>query len=142
MAEITFNLDIDRVENDVRLYISTVARDTALDLGKELKTKVQNNIITRAKESTLPGGLADSVYGDLFDEGDAWGVHVASDLEHALWFEEGTGLFGPRGTYITPRTRPYMQFTPRGQTRKVRAIRVKGQPAQHPFRDALDSMHF
>jgi len=144
VAEVTASLDIDRVENDVRIYLSDVSRDYVLEKGKELKSAVVRLIHERADINT-PGGLADSIIGDLFDEGgDAWGVHVSPDAEHeaqGLWFEEGTGLFGPRGTYIVPRTHAFMWFQPRGAARSVRAIRVQGQEGKHPFRDALQSIN-
>jgi hypothetical protein len=144
VAEVTATLDIDRVENDVRIYLSDVSRDYVLGKGKELKAEVQRLIRERADVST-PGGLADSIVGDLFDEGgDAWGVHVSADAEHedvALWFEEGTGLFGPRATYIVPRTHAFMWFRPRGAARNVRAIRVQGQEGKHPFRDGLQNVN-
>ena len=143
MAEVTFSLDIDRVENDVRIYLSEVSREHILEKGIELTNDVRRLIRERAEVNT-PGGLADNIEGELFDEdGEAWGVHVKAlpgFEEQLLWFEEGTGLFGPRGTYIVPRTHAFMWFLPRGAARHVRAIRVEGQEGKHPLRDALEAI--
>jgi hypothetical protein len=50
---------------------------------------------------------------------------VAATARHAVWVHEGTGLYGPRHTYITPRRGRYLVFPGRsGQT--VFARRVAG----------------
>jgi hypothetical protein len=66
-------------------------------------------------------------------------AQVGSDLEHALWVEEGTGVFGPRGTPITPRSAAFLVFESEEFGRRIIASEVQGQPGKHYLRDALSA---
>lgn len=138
MAEVTYSLDINRTEATLAIFIQGATEREVERRGRNVAEDVRSNIRDRA----INGGerLADSVGGQVFIDGprDVSAV-IASDLEEALWFEEGTGLHGPRGQYIFPRTHQFMVFVPTGQSVSVRARRVQGQEARHPFRDGLES---
>jgi hypothetical protein len=56
----------------------------------------------------------------------------------ARWVHDGTGLFGPRGRLITPRTQPFMVFEAYG--RKWRLKFVRGQEAQPYLGEAFDEI--
>lgn len=56
-------------------------------------------------------------------------VRMFSNVKHAFFQENGTGLWGPRQDYIYPRQAPRLRWkTPGGQW--VSARRVKGVPAK------------
>lgn len=139
MAQVTFNLNVDRFEREVLIEIfEGPAFEYTIALGKRVKARTQELIRERAEENT-EGGLADSIFGTV-PERDAelgWTTSISSNLEHAIWFEEGTGLFGPRNAFIRPRLAKAMVFRHRQLGRVVYAQKVKGQEGKHPFRDAM-----
>jgi hypothetical protein len=57
-------------------------------------------------------------------------ITVAEEPRYAKWVHDGTGLFGPRGSLIRPRTEPFMRFKAYGKRWKLAT--VKGQVPQ-PF---------
>ena len=63
-------------------------------------------------------------------------AQVGSDLEHAIWVEEGTGVYGPRGAEITPRSAPLLVFRSRSGS-IIRTPSVRGQRPKRYLRDAL-----
>lgn len=69
------------------------------------------------------------------------GFHVRATISTAtgygLYPEEGTGIFGPRGRVIKPRSKPFLVFQPRGLGHVIRTRSVLGQKPQHFMRDAL-----
>ena len=136
MAVVRYNYRVDRFEAAVLVELEGLVEDEVKGYGIRIKESIQGLIRERAAESS-EGGLADSVRGTIVQEDDdTWNAIVFSDEEHALWFEEGTGVHGPRQQPILPRGK-YMMFTPRGLSSRVIAYKVQGQPAQHPFRDGL-----
>jgi hypothetical protein len=68
-------------------------------------------------------------------------VQIGSDLPYALWVEEGTGVFGPHGTPITPRTAPVMVFYSRVYGGRVVTRNVIGQVGKHFLRNALGQIN-
>lgn len=141
MAEFLVNIRIDDLENAVIAEMSGPIRDDLLRRAKNVKQRVQDLIRERAEIST-PGGLADSIEGELFpfEAGDEeWSAVVFSTAEHAIWFEQGTGELGPRGVAIVPRGSGPMIFTPRGMSRTVAAFKVVGQPPHEVFKDGIDA---
>lgn len=138
MAYVTYSLDIDRdIERDVRIYMEGVTREQVEGYATAVKAEVKSIIRERALAPTgeLAGSIMSTVYDDDFD--DAISAVVYSDLPQALWFEEGTGLHGPRSQWIMPRSHKFLWFVPRGKNTAVRASKVEGQKARHPFRDGL-----
>lgn len=141
MATVTFNLRIDRIENAVigeLMGAGGIMHDDMLRRAKAVKYEVENNIFFAA-EVNSPDGLATSIVGETFREDeDEWSAIIFSEKDHALWFEEGTGIHGPRNRPIFPRGK-FMIFKPRGVGHVVYAKQVEGQIAHHPFRDAIDA---
>ena len=60
------------------------------------------------------------------------GIGLARTPEHGIFVHEGTGIYGPRKSPITPRKSPYLKFTIGDRTFRLRSVR--GQKAQ-PFID-------
>lgn len=142
MAEVTLFLRIDDLEKQILVEMDGVAREHLIEQGTKVKKEIVRLIHERAEVNT-PGGLADSISGEVFpqDLGDhTWQGVVSSDSDHALFFEEGTGLFGPRKSFIFPRAGKFMIFRHRKLGRVVYAQKVSGQPGKHPFRDGLEAV--
>lgn len=70
------------------------------------------------------------------------GLVVKSELsvpdkpEHAKWVHDGTGVFGPRGAVIVPRTAPFMVFEYQGRIHRRKT--VAGQSPQPYLREAME----
>jgi len=65
---------------------------------------------------------------------------IATATGYGLYPEEGTGIFGPKGRVIKPRTKPFLVFQPRGLGHVIRTRSVLGQKPQHFMRDALTAI--
>ena len=57
---------------------------------------------------------------------------IYTDTEYALWVHDGTGVYGPRGTPIVPRTATHLVFEWQGREWRLRS--VKGQQP-NPYAD-------
>jgi hypothetical protein len=138
MATVTWHLDVNRFTNDIQIFMAGVAEEDVERRARAVHAEVVRLIRQRADENTQ-GGLADSVRGEVNIDGpnDVTAL-IYSDAEHALWFEEGTGLYGPRGSMIFPKGNKAMSFIPRGLSTRVYAFKVRGQPGKHPFHDGLN----
>jgi hypothetical protein len=138
VADLTFEFDVNRFDKEVTaVLMSGPVHDQMLDKGRALKNEIVARIHATA-EVESEGGLADSVYGETFrNDEDEWNVVVKSELPRAVWFEEGTGIYGPSHTPIVPSFLKFMKFVPRGHTGVVYAHQVEGQEGKHPFKDGL-----
>lgn len=81
--------------------------------------------IEKAPIST--GTLRKSILTDVSSNGEEGRIY--SDLDYALYQEEGTGIYGPRKSPITPKKARYLRFkTKSGEivyTKKVKGVRAK-----------------
>lgn len=66
-------------------------------------------------------------------------ARVGSNLEYALWVENGTGIYGPHNTPIVPVVAKRLVFTPRGGS-TVFARSVRGRPATPFLAPALSAL--
>lgn len=62
---------------------------------------------------------------------------VGTKVKYAIYVHEGTGIYGPRGTPITPKKSPFLVFKPKGSKNYIRVKSVKGMKATPFLRDAL-----
>lgn len=139
MAKVTYVFRVDDLENALLIELEGTTEAEVIRQGVNVKERIQALIRQRA----INGGekLASSVYGqvaDFYDDDQTFTAVIASDLPEALWFEEGTGLFGPRKSFIFPRHAKYMVFKPYGKSRSIFAVQTRGQKGKHPFRDGLN----
>lgn len=66
-------------------------------------------------------------------------ARIGSNLPYAIWQEQGTGIYGPRGTPIVPKHAKFLVFTPRVAKGPVFARSVRGSKARHFLLHALDA---
>lgn len=68
-------------------------------------------------------------------------LRIRGKAKYTQWVDQGTGLFGPLGKYITPsQGKQFLAWTSRSTGKKVFARRTRGQPGQHFFRRALEAV--
>ena len=64
-------------------------------------------------------------------------VLVGTNVNYAMFQHEGTGIYGPHGTPIVPRTARFLKFKPKGSSVFVYAKSVRGNPPTFFLRRAL-----
>lgn len=66
-------------------------------------------------------------------------VLVGTNVKYARWVHDGTGIYGPRGVPIRPRTKKFLRFKPRGARRYIYARSVKGMKPNRFLTNALSA---
>lgn len=61
---------------------------------------------------------------------------IGTNLRHAMWAHDGTGIYGPRGQYITPRRAKVLRWYAKGG-KPIFARRVRGMRGSHFLERAL-----
>lgn|SRR5512144_2501453 len=62
---------------------------------------------------------------------------IGTNVKHAVWVHQGTGIYGPRGVPIRPKTAKVLVFKPKGSTKNLYVKSVKGMKGRPFLRDAL-----
>lgn len=65
------------------------------------------------------------------------GARVGTNVRYARWVHDGTGLYGPRHRLITPTTKQFLRFTPKGSTKVIFRRSVKGMRPNQFLKKAL-----
>lgn len=65
------------------------------------------------------------------------GSRIGTNVKYAVFVHDGTGIYGPRGMRIKPKTKRYLKFIPKGGNRFVYAKSVKGMRPNPFLVDAL-----
>lgn len=105
------------------------------DAKKAGMIKATNLFRARAIEKApiRTGTLRKSILTDVSQDGESGRIY--SDLDYALYQEEGTGIYGPKGSPITPKKAKYLRFKAKsGQI--IYTKRVKGVKAKKFFANA------
>jgi hypothetical protein len=66
-------------------------------------------------------------------------VRIGTNVKYALWVHDGTGIYGPKHSYIYPKTKRYLRFRPKGSLDYVYAKRVKGMKPNPFLVNALEA---
>lgn len=93
-------------------------------------SKIQSNVRKRAKHRT--GTLQRSVITTVRD---VYGIVEVAE-KYGEWIENGTGIYGPTGQRIVPKSAKALAFTYMGK--KVFARSVKGMKAAPFFKPGVD----
>ncbi len=103
--------------------------------GKKVETKAKQNL-SRAPKRVDTGLLRSSINTQLVITGGKPSVRVGTNVHYALFVHDGTGLYGPKGAYITPKTAKFLVW--KGKTgKKIYARRVKGMRPNRFLADAV-----
>lgn len=142
MVDITVSFNINEIDREIQAFLEGVSeqdiRRRANNVQNEIKDLINSRSMTRGHG---PVSLVDSIQIDVFQYDDnSWNASIFSELDHAIWFEEGTGIHGPFGVYIFPKgNKRLMYFKPTFGTEFVRAHRVQGQEPHNVFRDGIEA---
>lgn len=101
-------------------------------LGREVATSA------RRRAPHASGQLAGSITSEVQGRGGSLQAVVTANARHAMWVHEGTGIYGPRGRYILPRSGKFMTWQEGGEW--VVARRVAGIPKRPYLRDAMEAV--
>lgn len=85
------------------------------------------------------GHLRSDVRARLVIVGGAPAARIGSGLRYARWVHDGTGIYGPRRTRITPRTKKALRFKPKGTSGWIIRPSVKGMRPNQFLADALSA---
>ena len=113
----------------VRINSSNIAADKSRlgqQWGHRVGRRVQN--AGRRRAPVDEGTLRNSIEYVVDVRPASTHVTVGSPLPYARYIHEGTGIYGPKGTPITPVTRQVLKFQVKGSTGKRR-----GKDAQWVF---------
>lgn len=102
-------------------------------------TRKVTDEVTRHARGHAPGRIAGSIRLMAF-RASSYRVRarVGTNTGYGLFPEEGTGIYGPTGRRIYPKTAKVLVFRPRGSSQLVFAKSVKGQKPQHFMLFALN----
>lgn len=115
--------------------MSDVARDMQRR-GLRVETAAKVRISSNPKRVDT-GRLRSSIKAVPIRRGGRPGSRIGTKVSYALYVHNGTGIFGPRGMRIKPKTARYLRFIPKGGHRYVYARSVKGMRPNPFLVDAL-----
>jgi len=106
----------------------TSARGPAVALVRSVGRRTVNNAARRAPVDR--GLLRASLESQILIRQQSVTARIGSRVKYHPWQEIGTGIYGPRGRRIYPRTKKYLKFRPKGGqgfvfARSVRGVRGK-----------------
>lgn len=109
-----------------------VARDL-MRRGLRVETRAKANLAGSGGPRRInTGRLRSSVTTTLVRVAGAPAVRVGSDVDYAVLIHNGTGIYGPSGSPIRPRSGRFLVFTPKGSSTVVFARQVRGMEP-NPF---------
>lgn len=103
--------------------------------GKKVETRAKQNL-ERSPRRVDTGLLRSSINTQLIMLGGKITVRVGTGVFYALYVHDGTGLYGPKGAYIVPKTAKFLSWKLKGGKR-VYALKVRGMKPNPFLRDAI-----
>lgn len=117
-----------------------VARDL-LKRGIRVQSKARRNLggsTGSGPRRVDTGLLRATISTNLGLRGSELVMRVGSGLYYALWVHDGTGIYGPRGRRITPRTASHLVFHWKKMGNKLMIVKsVKGMKPNPFLKNAL-----
>lgn len=62
---------------------------------------------------------------------------IGTNVFYARWAHDGTGIYGPRGRYITPRRAKFLRWYSKSSGKPIFAKRIRGMRGSHFLERAL-----
>jgi hypothetical protein len=132
VAGIRHDIHHARLQAQLRSPSGGVARDM-LRRGVRVQSQARRNLAGASGPRRINHGLLRStLYARPVMFASGPGARVGSELRYAWWVHAGTGLYGPRHTKITPKTKKVLAFTPKGAKGRIYVRSVKGMKP-NPF---------
>ena len=133
MAKVKISPKLGKQIRDASL--DAIARDM-LRRGLRVESAAKVRVSGHPKRVDT-GRLRDSIKTVMVRKRDAPGARIGTNVKYALWVHNGTGIYGPTGSRIRPRTKSVLRFRPRGSSSYVFAKSVKGMRPNPFLKDAL-----
>src|SRR5262245_40964060 len=114
---------------------SGVAKDL-LRRGKKVETAAKKEL-QNAPRRVNTGLLRSSINTQLITVGGKLAVRVGTNVYYAIFVHDGTGLYGPAGHLIRPKTRQALKWLPKKGGGFAFAKYQRGMRPNHFFRNAL-----
>lgn len=105
--------------------------------GKKVEARAKLNLQRHPKRVNT-GLLRSSINTQLIALGGKPAVRVGTNVFYAVFVHDGTGIYGPKGTYIYPKTAKVLAWKGKGG-KKMYAYRVKGMEPNHFLADAMSA---
>ncbi len=117
MAAVRYSHQFDNAA--IRAFVSSPQGGLAKDLlrrGLRVETQAKRNLAggESGPKRIDTGRLRSSITTVLVQRDGALAVLVGTNVKYARWVHDGTGIYGPRGVPIRPRTAKFLRFKPRG----------------------------
>ena len=105
--------------------------------GKKVETKAKKNL-QREPRRIDTGYLRSSISTQLIIVGSKPAVRVGTNVEYAIFVHDGTGVWGPTGTPITPKQAKMLSWKSKSGKR-VYARQVQGMRPNPFLKDAMSA---
>lgn len=122
----------------ITALLSSPSGPVAKDLfrrGKKVEAAAKRNL-QREPRRVNTGRLRSSINTQLFSLGGKVAVRVGTNVYYALYVHEGTGLHGPKGAYIYPKTAKFLSWKTRKGIR-IYTVRSQGMRPNPFLKDAV-----
>jgi HK97 gp10 family phage protein len=133
-ARVTHHVD----KRALQMILSSPNGAVAKDLfrrGKKVEAKAKKNL-NESPRRIDTGTLRSSINTQLLSLGGKPVVQVGTNLFYAIYVHEGTGIYGPKGRPITPKTAKMLSWKNRKGAR-IFAKSVKGMKPNPFLKNAL-----
>ncbi len=132
-------LDLDAIRQYLTTTNGPVMREM-LRRGLLVETAAKRNLQGNAGHLKRidTGRLTTSIHTSVVTIGGQPQVRVGTNVYYARWVHNGTGIYGPRHTRITPKHARRLRFRPRGGPYVFRRS-VAGMKPNHFLVDALSA---
>jgi bacteriophage HK97-gp10 putative tail-component len=134
------NVRVIHNQRALNVLLSSPTGAVAKDLfrrGKKVETKAKLNL-QRPPKRVDTGHLRSSIHTQLVIVNGAPAVRVGTLVEYAIYVHDGTGIYGPRHTYIRPVTAKVLSWKTKGGHR-IYAYKVRGMKPNPFLRDAMSA---
>jgi HK97 gp10 family phage protein len=105
--------------------------------GKNVEAKAKKNLARHPRRIDT-GTLRSSISTQLLSLGGKPAVRVGTNVYYALFVHDGTGIYGPHGMPIVPRTAKVLMWRTKGG-KKIFALKVKGMEPNPFLKDAVNA---
>lgn len=113
-------------------------------LGERLGTRLGEIFVETAQSnaSRRTGQMADETRADAPEiHGDTISVHAECHVDHGIYQDRGTGIYGPEGQPITPKTARVLRFDWPAAGGIVFATFVRGSEPTRWWTKAVEAWH-
>jgi hypothetical protein len=135
-AQVRHHIDQTTLKAILASQSGAVAKDL-YRRGKKVEAAAKRNL-ARPPQRVNTGLLRSSIRAELVSTGGALVCQIGTNVYYAWYVHEGTGIYGPKGAMIVPKTATVLSWKVKGGKR-IFAMRVKGMRPNPFLKDALSA---